>query len=200
MHIHCDIGGPPKRAFLAKPNWTRPYSRSQSGEVHAGDAAASGIDRFVGPGRGLGSTGVAADAARPVTITVDASRSEGPLPPVWRFFGADEPNYATMKDGRKLLVELGKLRHGEVYFRAHNLLNTGDGTPAFKWGSTNAYTETPRRQAGLRLDGRRSHHRHLSRRAASARTCRSASCPRLCRRRRPACPISICGGRASTTS
>ena len=85
---------------------------------------------------------IAADAARPVTITVDASRSEGPLPPVWRFFGADEPNYATMKDGRKLLVELGNLRRGEVYFRAHNLLNTGDGTPAFKWGSTNAYTET----------------------------------------------------------
>ncbi len=85
---------------------------------------------------------IAADVPRTVTITVDGSRSEGSLPPVWRFFGADEPNYATMKDGRKLLVELGNLRRGEVYFRAHNLLNTGDGTPAFKWGSTNAYTET----------------------------------------------------------
>ena len=91
----------------------------------------------------LASPAIAADAGRPVTVIVDASRSEGPLPPVWRFFGADEPNYATMKDGRKLLVELGNLRRGEVYFRAHNLLNTGDGTPAFKWGSTNAYTETP---------------------------------------------------------
>ena len=80
--------------------------------------------------------------ARPVAITVDANRTVGTLPPVWRFFGADEPNYATMKDGRKLLVELGKLQSGEVYFRAHNLLSTGDGTPAFKWGSTNAYTET----------------------------------------------------------
>lgn len=80
-------------------------------------------------------------APRPVTITVNVARSTGALPPVWRFFGADEPNYATMKDGRKLLVELGKLQHGEVYFRAHNLLNTGDGTPSFKWGSTNAYTE-----------------------------------------------------------
>lgn len=80
-------------------------------------------------------------AMREVTVAVDASRSQGPLPPVWRFFGADEPNYATMKDGRKLLVELGKLKHGEVYFRAHNLLSSGDGTPAFKWGSTNAYTE-----------------------------------------------------------
>lgn len=25
--------------------------------------------------------------------------------------------------------------------RAHNLLTTGDGQPALKWGSTNAYTE-----------------------------------------------------------
>ncbi|GAA3702516.1 beta-xylosidase [Sphingomonas cynarae] len=79
--------------------------------------------------------------AIPVTIDVQADRTEGTLPPVWRFFGADEPNYATMKDGRKLLVELGKLRSGDVFFRAHNLLNTGDGTASFKWGSTNVYTE-----------------------------------------------------------
>ncbi|TCU57954.1 xylan 1,4-beta-xylosidase [Novosphingobium sp. PhB57] len=81
------------------------------------------------------------DTARDVTVTVDTARAEGKLPPVWRFFGADEPNYATMKDGRKLLVELGKLKSGQVYFRAHNLLSSGDGTPAFKWGSTNAYSE-----------------------------------------------------------
>jgi xylan 1,4-beta-xylosidase len=74
-------------------------------------------------------------------ITVDARNIVGDLPPIWRFFGADEPNYATMKDGRKLLDHLGGLRPGDVYFRAHNLLNTGDGTPAFKWGSTNLYTE-----------------------------------------------------------
>jgi xylan 1,4-beta-xylosidase len=84
---------------------------------------------------------VPADVPQPVTVTVDAGRTEGELKSVWRFFGADEPNYATMKDGRKLLVELGKLRQRQVYFRAHNLLSSGDGTPAFKWGSTNAYTE-----------------------------------------------------------
>lgn len=81
-------------------------------------------------------------ASIPVTVEVEANRPDGTLPPVWRFFGADEPNYATMKDGRKLLAELGALKPGEVYFRAHNLLSTGDGTAAFKWGSTNAYTET----------------------------------------------------------
>ena len=77
----------------------------------------------------------------PVAIRVDASQSRGPLNPIWRFFGADEPNYATMKDGRALLAALGELRPRQVYFRTHNLLNSGDGTPALKWGSTNVYTE-----------------------------------------------------------
>src|SRR4030095_16472847 len=46
-----------------------------------------------------------------------------------------------MKDGKKLLSELAALSPVPVYVRAHNLLTTGDGTPALKWGSTNAYTE-----------------------------------------------------------
>lgn len=81
------------------------------------------------------------ETAFPVTIRVDASQPVGEMTPIWRFFGADEPNYATMKDGRRLLSELGELRPENVYFRTHNLLCTGNGTPAFKWGSTNAYTE-----------------------------------------------------------
>ncbi len=82
-----------------------------------------------------------AAAAFPAIIKVDAANVLGELRPIWRFFGADEPNYGTMKDGRKLLAELGELRPDQVYFRAHNLLCTGDGTPALKWGSTGAYTE-----------------------------------------------------------
>src|SRR6476660_1513952 len=77
----------------------------------------------------------------PVNINIDASQTKGELKPVWRFFGADEPNYAYMKDGQKLIGELGEMRPNEVFFRAHNLLTTGDGTPALKWGSTNAYRE-----------------------------------------------------------
>ncbi len=46
-----------------------------------------------------------------------------------------------MKDGRKLLGQLGGLKPSEVYFRTHSLLVTGEGTHALKWGSTNAYTE-----------------------------------------------------------
>jgi xylan 1,4-beta-xylosidase len=80
-------------------------------------------------------------AGFPVRIDVDASKPQGSLHPVWRFFGADEPNYAYMKDGRKLIAELGRLRPGAVYFRTHNLLTSGDGTPALKWGSTGAYAE-----------------------------------------------------------
>jgi xylan 1,4-beta-xylosidase len=40
---------------------------------------------------------------------VDAGKSLGELTPIWRFFGADEPNYAYMKDGKKLSAELGQL-------------------------------------------------------------------------------------------
>jgi xylan 1,4-beta-xylosidase len=76
-----------------------------------------------------------------VSIRVDASSTKGELKPIWRFFGADEPNYAYMKHGKKLVGELGELAPRQVYFRAHNLLTSGDGTPALKWGSTGVYRE-----------------------------------------------------------
>ena len=37
--------------------------------------------------------------------------------------------------------DLASLSPAPVYVRAHNLLTTGDGTAALKWGSTNAYIE-----------------------------------------------------------
>jgi xylan 1,4-beta-xylosidase len=77
----------------------------------------------------------------PVAMHLDAGKTSGALRPIWRFFGADEPNYAYMQDGRKLLTELGALAPKHVYYRTHNLLTSGDGTPALKWGSTNAYHE-----------------------------------------------------------
>src|SRR5688572_16529781 len=79
----------------------------------------------------------------PVNIRVDPAKPLGELRPIWRFFGADEPNYAYMKNGRKLLRELGELAPKQVYFRTHNLLTSGDGTPALKWGSTGIYREDP---------------------------------------------------------
>lgn len=82
-----------------------------------------------------------AAAAQPARITVDLNASQGPLRPVWAWFGYDEPNYTYMKDGRKLLTELAELSPAPVYVRTHCLLCTGDGEAALKWGSTNAYTE-----------------------------------------------------------
>jgi xylan 1,4-beta-xylosidase len=78
---------------------------------------------------------------RPIAIRIDLSKEIGPMRPVWAWFGHDEPNYTYMKDGRKLITELAALSPVPVYMRVHNLLCTGDGTPALKWGSTNIYTE-----------------------------------------------------------
>ncbi|SDD92288.1 GH39 family glycosyl hydrolase [Pedobacter soli] len=74
-------------------------------------------------------------------IEVNFDQNIAPMKPIWAWFGYDEPNYTYMKDGQKLLTEISKLSPVPVYVRAHNLLTSGDGTPALKWGSTNAYTE-----------------------------------------------------------
>ncbi|WP_221284425.1 GH39 family glycosyl hydrolase [Mucilaginibacter sp. SP1R1] len=79
---------------------------------------------------------------QPVNITVDLGKKTGTMYPFWAWFGHDEPNYTYMKDGKKLLTELAALSPNiPVHLRVHNLLTTGDGTAALKWGSTNAYTE-----------------------------------------------------------
>jgi len=75
------------------------------------------------------------------SIEVNFAQPIAPMKPVWAWFSYDEPNYTYMKDGQKLLTEISKLSPVPVYVRAHNLLTSGDGTPALKWGSTNAYTE-----------------------------------------------------------
>jgi xylan 1,4-beta-xylosidase len=75
------------------------------------------------------------------SIRVNLKKPIGAMKPVWAWFGHDEPNYTYMKDGKKLLGELSALSPVPVYMRVHNLLTSGDGTPALKWGSTNAYTE-----------------------------------------------------------
>jgi xylan 1,4-beta-xylosidase len=74
-------------------------------------------------------------------IKVDFAKEKGAMRAIWAWFGYDEPNYTYMKDGKKLLSEIQALSPVPVYVRSHSLLVTGDGTPALKWGSTNAYTE-----------------------------------------------------------
>ena len=76
-----------------------------------------------------------------VRVRVRADQPDGKLSPVWAYFGYDEPNFTYSADGRRLLGELASMSRGPVRVRTHNLLTSGDGTPALKWGSTNAYTE-----------------------------------------------------------
>lgn len=80
-------------------------------------------------------------AQEPVAIRVDAAATQGAFKPIWSYIGYDEPNYTYMKHGPKLISELSAMSYVPVYFRAHHLLCTGDGTAMLKWGSTNAYTE-----------------------------------------------------------
>jgi xylan 1,4-beta-xylosidase len=88
----------------------------------------------------------------PVSIHVDAAKKTGAMPPVWRFFGYDEPNYTYMKDGQSLLSQLKALSPEPVYMRTHNLLTSGDGQPALKWGSTGVYTEDERGRPKYKWD------------------------------------------------
>jgi xylan 1,4-beta-xylosidase len=76
-----------------------------------------------------------------VNIEVDVQKEMGELKPIWAWFGYDEPNYTYMVNGKKLLSELADLSPVPVFVRAHNLMTSGNGIPALKWGSTNMYTE-----------------------------------------------------------
>ena len=76
-----------------------------------------------------------------ISLQIDLTKEKGDMKPIWAWFGYDEPNYTYMKDGKKLLSELAELSPVPVYIRAHNMLTSGDGKAAMKWGSTNAYTE-----------------------------------------------------------
>ena len=76
-----------------------------------------------------------------INIKVQADQSDGPVSPVWNYFGYDEPNYSYAPNGKKLLGELAALDAAPVYVRVHNLFTTGDGSAALKWGSTNVYSE-----------------------------------------------------------
>ena len=86
----------------------------------------------------LAATSLLAQAA---DIRVNGAVKLGPYKPIFAYFGYDEPNYTYSANGKKLIGELAALSPVRVEIRTHHLLITGDGTPAMKWGSTNAYTE-----------------------------------------------------------
>ena len=82
-----------------------------------------------------------AQAPATVNVSVDATAAGTPLERVWPFHGYDEINYTTAPEGKALLGTIAAAHTAPVHVRSHFLLNTGDGTPAMKWGSTNVYTE-----------------------------------------------------------
>ena len=84
----------------------------------------------------------AQEMPQPSLIQVDLTKKTSEqIKPIWAWFGYDEANYTYMKDGKKLLSELDALSPVPVFVRCHNLLTSGDDTPALKWSSTNVYTE-----------------------------------------------------------
>src|SRR5580704_6306226 len=82
-----------------------------------------------------------AQAPATVDMSVDATAAGTPLERVWPFHGYDEINYTTTPEGTALLGAIAAAHTAPVHVRNHFLLNTGDGTPAMKWGSTDVYTE-----------------------------------------------------------
>ena len=80
-------------------------------------------------------------SAYDVTISVHADQPTGAYRPLWNWFGYDEPNYTYTEHGKQLLRKLAELSPEAPRVRTHNLLSSGNGVAALKWGSTNAYTE-----------------------------------------------------------
>ena len=68
----------------------------------------------------LASGGVLAQPT-PVAVTVDLGKPVGPYKPIYAWFGYDEANFTTGRDGKKLLRELRDLSPVPVYIRAHHL-------------------------------------------------------------------------------
>jgi len=79
--------------------------------------------------------------AKSIQIEVDSTSPGKPIKHVWSFWGFDECNFTYTENSRELMKTLSISNKDPVYIRSHFLLNTGDGTPALKWSSTNAYTE-----------------------------------------------------------
>ena len=72
-----------------------------------------------------------------------------PQCPERRFSGCGRSSATTRStitvtpEGTTLLATLAAAQSAQVHVRSHFLFNSGDGTPALKWGSTGVYSETP---------------------------------------------------------
>src|SRR5215472_566789 len=78
---------------------------------------------------GILLSGLACGAQIQARVSVDLAASEGPYTPIYSWFGYDESNYTTTKNGQALLRELHDLSPVPVHIRAHFLLASGNGKP-----------------------------------------------------------------------
>jgi xylan 1,4-beta-xylosidase len=95
----------------------------------------------MGVGQGVIPPPPAAATGERVTVTADLGKSISSFAPIYSWFGYDEANYTTMRNGKVLLRELHDLSPIPVYIRAHHLLTSGDGKAELKFSSTNVYRE-----------------------------------------------------------
>jgi hypothetical protein len=73
----------------------------------------------------LATSSWAQPAPETVNIQVQVDQSQGPLPPIWNFFGYDEPNYTYAPNGKKLLGELAALSPARLRSRSQSFDHGG---------------------------------------------------------------------------
>ena len=106
---------------------------------------------------------IGAVQAERVAIAVDAGKTVGPMKPIWAWFGYDEPNYTYMKDGQEAAVRAVAAEPGAGVRPHAQSADDRRRHAGAEVGIDQRLHRGCQRQADLRLDDRRSHHRHLPR-------------------------------------
>ncbi len=75
-----------------------------------------------------------AETSAVVNVAVDGASSGTPLEPVWPFFGYRRDQLHDLAGRQTIAGRLATANESPVHVRSHFLFNTGDGTPALKWG------------------------------------------------------------------
>ena len=78
-----------------------------------------------------------------VTLTVETSRSLGPMRRIWRSIGYDEINWTYTPLGKYIFSQIKTLDDGPFWVRNHNVFSSGNLRSSLYKASTNCYRETP---------------------------------------------------------
>ena len=79
------------------------------------------------------------DGMQPVTISVDAAGSVGPLERIWRSIGYDELNWTYTRTGKRIFSEIARLDDGPFWIRNHNIFSSGNLRSSPYRASTNCF-------------------------------------------------------------